>query len=61
MSENLLTEYDIDFLLACSYGCRIELSKKMRLAISIYWPKRSNHIARKRIRSAIKVIREIAA
>lgn len=55
----LLTEYNKYNVLLFSYGDETYASLSLERAIKINWPKRNNKIARLRIKSACKIIREL--
>ena len=55
----LLTEYDRRLVVFHCFENLSDAEKVMRKAISIYWPKRKNKIARQRIKSACKTIKSI--
>jgi len=55
----LLTSYDEQTLLSFCFGNRKIAETELSKAIKVYWPKRSNIVARKRIKSAIKIIRSL--
>lgn len=55
----LLAEYDSELVLYHHFHNNAAAINAMKKAIAIYWPSRSNKIARSRIMSAIKIIKSI--
>jgi hypothetical protein len=55
----LLRSFNEKQVLRSNFGDRSKAVESMKLSIATYWPNRKNAIARLRIRSALKVIRQI--
>ena len=55
----MLLDYDYDKIMQHCHGNIVAAIEKMELSINLYFPARSNFIARRRCKSAILILRRL--